>query len=202
MSCRWRCFAGRRLTDFHCPRHCGFGTGSDAGAGVVVGTGAALEIFDCTGLLWGRIVWLRKARDTAGRPVQDDENPDPKFRRRPPCDLTILHWLRPAGRDHWNSGSLYNPDDGQTYRVSAKLRSPDVLVARIYVGVPLFGDPGARLGRALLALIEPGIIGTQCHSHSPGLHDWTSGARSPQRGLHVGSGQLVPSSIGSFRSYP
>jgi hypothetical protein len=158
MSCRWRCFAGRRLTDFHCPRHCGFGTGSDAGAGVVVGTGAALEIFDCTGLLWGRIVWLRKARDTAGRPVQDDENPDPKFRRRPPCDLTILHWLRPAGRDHWNSGSLYNPDDGQTYRVSANLCSPDVLVVRIYDGVPLFGEtktsvePGARLGRALLVV--------------------------------------------------
>jgi uncharacterized protein (DUF2147 family) len=54
--------------------------------------------------------------------------------------LTILHGLRPAGRDHWNSGSLYNPDDGQTYRVSAKLRSPDVLVAGIYVGVPLFGE--------------------------------------------------------------
>jgi hypothetical protein len=115
MSCRWRCFAGRRLTDFRCPRHCGFGTGSDAAAaGVVVGTGAALEIFDCAGMLWGRIVWLRKARDTAGRPVKDDENPDPTFRRRPLCGLTILYGLRPAGRDHWNSGSLYNPYDGRT----------------------------------------------------------------------------------------
>jgi hypothetical protein len=99
-----------------------------------------LEIFDCTGLLCGRIVWLRKARNTAGRPVQDDENPDPTFRRHPPCGLMILHGLRPGGRDHWNSGSLYNPDDGQTYGVSAKLCSPDVLVVRIYDGVPLFGE--------------------------------------------------------------
>jgi hypothetical protein len=115
-------------------------TGSDAGVWVVVGTGEALEIFDCAGLLCGRIVWPRKARNTAGRPVQDDENPDPTFRRRPPCGLTILHGLRPAGRDHWNSGSLYNLEDGQTYRVSAKPRSPDVLVVRISVDVPLFGE--------------------------------------------------------------
>ncbi len=47
-------------------------------------------------------------------------------------------WTRSLER--WNSGSLYNPDDGQTYRVSAKLRSADVLVARIYLGVPPFGE--------------------------------------------------------------
>ena len=54
--------------------------------------------------------------------------------------LTILQGLQPAGLDHWNSGSLYNPDDGVTYRVSAELRSADVFVARIYLGVPLFGE--------------------------------------------------------------
>ena len=48
--------------------------------------------------------------------------------------------LEPAGLGHWNSGSLYNPEDGQTYRVSAELRSADVFVARIYMGVPLFGE--------------------------------------------------------------
>ena len=127
-------------TIFAVPATAASTTGSGAGAWVVVGTGAALEIFDCGGLLCGRIAWLRKARDTAGRPVQDDENPDPAFRQRPLCGLTVLHGLRPAGPDRWNSGSLYNPDDGQTYRVSAKLRSADVLVARIYLGVPLFGE--------------------------------------------------------------
>jgi uncharacterized protein (DUF2147 family) len=105
---------------------------------------AAVQIFDCSGELCGRIIWLRTARDTAGdtagRLVRDNKNPEPASRHRPLCGLTILQGLQPAGLDHWNSGSLYNPEDGQTYRVSAELRSADVFVARIYMGVPLFGE--------------------------------------------------------------
>jgi uncharacterized protein (DUF2147 family) len=104
------------------------------------GTGAAVQIFDRSGLLCGRVIWLEKARDTAGRLARDDKNPDPIFRQRPLCGLTVIQGLEPAGLDQWNSGSLYNPEDGQTYRVSAELRSADVFVARIYMGVPLFGE--------------------------------------------------------------
>ena len=110
------------------------------GAWFIAGTGGAVQIFDCRGLLCGRIVWLWIARDIAGRPASDRKNPDPAFRQRLLCGLTILQGLQPAGLDHWNSGSLYNPDDGVTYRVSAELRSADVFVARIYLGVPLFGE--------------------------------------------------------------
>jgi Uncharacterized protein conserved in bacteria (DUF2147) len=54
--------------------------------------------------------------------------------------LTVIQGLQPAGLDHWNSGSLCNPDDGATNRVSAEPRSADRFVARIYLGVPLFGE--------------------------------------------------------------
>jgi uncharacterized protein (DUF2147 family) len=110
------------------------------GAWFIDGAGAAIQIFDCSGLLCGRIIWLEKARDTAGRLASDDKNPDGVFRQRPLCGLTVLQGLQPAGLDHWNGGSLYNPDDGKTYRVSAELRSADVFVARIYLGMPLFGE--------------------------------------------------------------
>jgi uncharacterized protein (DUF2147 family) len=110
------------------------------GAWLIDGTGGAVQIFDCSGLLCGRIIWLEKARDTAGRLARDNRNPDPVFRERPLCGLTVIQGLQPAGLDHWNSGSLYNPDDGKTYRVSAELRSADRFVARIYLGVPLFGE--------------------------------------------------------------
>jgi uncharacterized protein (DUF2147 family) len=110
------------------------------GAWFIDGTGGAVQIFDCDGLLCGRIIWLWTARDIAGRPASDKKNPDPAFRQRLLCGLTILQGLQPAGLDHWNSGSLYNPDDGVTYRVSAELRSANVFVARIYLGVPVFGE--------------------------------------------------------------
>ena len=67
------------------------------GAWFIDGTGAAVQIFDCSGLLCGRIIWLEKARDTAGRLARDDKNPDPIFRQRPLCGLTVIQGLQPAG---------------------------------------------------------------------------------------------------------
>jgi hypothetical protein len=53
---------------------------------------------------------------------------------------SVAPGLRPVGLDHWGSGSAHNPNDGATYRVLAELRSADVFVAQIYLGVPLFGE--------------------------------------------------------------
>ena len=59
------------------------------------GTGGAVQIFDCDGLLCGRIIWLWTARDIAGRPAFDKKNPDPAFRQRLLCGLTILQGYSP-----------------------------------------------------------------------------------------------------------
>ncbi len=99
----------------------------------------AVQIFDCEGLLCGRILWLRKPRDPRGQFDVDRKNPDPALRRRRLCGLTILWGLRSLGPDRWRDGWFYNPDDGRTYSISAHLASPDVIMARIYVGLPLFG---------------------------------------------------------------
>ena len=100
---------------------------------------AAVQIFDCEGLMCGRILWLYKPRDTQGELLLDSKNPDPALRQRPLCGLTMLWNLQPVAPDRWKIGWFYNPDNGKTYRVSAQLKSDDVMVARIYVGVPLFG---------------------------------------------------------------
>ena len=128
------------LSSFAVPGTAVSDTGPADGAWFIDGTGVAVQIFDCSGLLCGRIIWLEKGRDTAGQLARDNKNPDAVFRQRPLCGLTVLQGLQPAGLDHWNSGSLYNPDDGKTYRISAELRSADVFVARVYLGVPLFGE--------------------------------------------------------------
>jgi uncharacterized protein (DUF2147 family) len=70
---------------------------------------------------------------------RDKKNPNPALRDRELCGLTILWGLHPAGPDRWEGGGFYNPDDGETYNVSAQLKSADMIIARIYSGLPLFG---------------------------------------------------------------
>ncbi|HWL69295.1 MAG TPA: DUF2147 domain-containing protein [Geminicoccus sp.] len=101
---------------------------------------AAVQIFDCSGLLCGRILWLQVPRDPQGRLNRDKHNPDAALRQRQLCGLTILWGLRSTGLDRWGGGWFYNPDDGKTYRVSAELKSADRIAARIYLGAPLFGE--------------------------------------------------------------
>jgi uncharacterized protein (DUF2147 family) len=100
----------------------------------------AVQIFDCNGLLCGRILWLQVPRDPQGQLNRDRNNPDPALRQRRLCGLTILWGLRSTAGDRWGGGWFYNPEDGKTYSVSAELKSANLIVARIYVGIPFFGE--------------------------------------------------------------
>ncbi|MDO8297244.1 MAG: DUF2147 domain-containing protein [Caulobacter sp.] len=100
---------------------------------------AAVQIYDCAGLMCGRIVWLHVPRDARGRLDRDKNNPDKALRERELCGLTIIWNLRPDGPDRWRDGWFYNPDDGATYRLSAHLKAANLIVARVYVLIPLIG---------------------------------------------------------------
>jgi uncharacterized protein (DUF2147 family) len=99
----------------------------------------AVQIFDCGPELCGRIVWLRDSRDFQGLLSSDKRNPDARLRKQLLCGLTILGGLHRVGPSRWASGWFYNPQDGQTYDVKAQIDSQDVITARIYSGIPLFG---------------------------------------------------------------
>jgi uncharacterized protein (DUF2147 family) len=100
---------------------------------------AAVQIFDCGGLLCGRVIWLKVPLNPQGLLKRDQLNPDPALRDRQVCGPTILWNVHFVDSSHWGDGWFYNPDDGSTYRVSLDLQSADVMVARIYLGTPLFG---------------------------------------------------------------
>ncbi len=102
----------------------------------------AIAVTHCgNGSLCGRIAWLRVPHDDTGRPKRDANNLDLALRDRPLCGMTVLHGLLPVPGEpgRWASSSFYNPRDGRSYGLTASLRSADVLVARIYVGVPFLG---------------------------------------------------------------
>ena len=98
-----------------------------------------MQVFECSRMLCGRIVWLARPRTPDGQPDLDRHNPDPSLRERQLCGLTIIWGLRSDGPKHWSSGWLYDPKDGVTYDVTAQLTAPDKISARVYRGVPVFG---------------------------------------------------------------
>jgi uncharacterized protein (DUF2147 family) len=81
-----------------------------------------LDIFNCQNAVCGRIVWTK----------------DPQQRQKD-CGRTIVWGLSQAGPETWSGGSIYDPTDGNTYRLSATLQPDGTLHARIYQGVPWFG---------------------------------------------------------------
>ena len=81
-----------------------------------------LNVFDCANLVCGRIVWIG---DPAKRPSQ--------------CGKTIIWGLERESRSFWSGGSILDPNNGRTYRLSATYEPDGTLHARIFIGAPIFG---------------------------------------------------------------
>jgi uncharacterized protein (DUF2147 family) len=83
----------------------------------------AFDVFSCRNTLCGRIVWLR----------------NPALRTSEMCGRTIIWGLTPDGPTQWNDGWFFDPENGATYNVSARVESNDRISARIYRGFSMFG---------------------------------------------------------------
>jgi uncharacterized protein (DUF2147 family) len=85
-----------------------------------------VKVSNCGSSLCGTVIGLRKPLDDQGRPKLDKENPNKALRSRPVIGLTILSNMQPSGNNRW-SGTIYNPDDGYTYRSKMKLQGSSVM---------------------------------------------------------------------------
>ena len=81
-----------------------------------------INIFDCANLVCGRIVWL-------GEPAK----------RASQCGRMIIWGLERQSPSVWTGGSILDPNDGKTYRLSATYELDGTLRARIFIGAPIFG---------------------------------------------------------------
>ena len=81
-----------------------------------------INIFDCANLVCGRIVWL-------GEPAK----------RASQCGRMIIWGLERQSPSVWTGGSILDPNDGKTDRLSATDELDGALRARIFIGVPIFG---------------------------------------------------------------
>lgn len=99
-----------------------------------------VEIAPCGERLCGKIVWLKYPNDEMGVPLTDPENPDRAQRTRLVMGMTVIRGLVRSGPRLWTHGTIYNPDDGETYSARVTVVNPDTVQVRAYKLLPLFGE--------------------------------------------------------------
>jgi uncharacterized protein (DUF2147 family) len=104
------------------------------------GNDSVVKIFKATnGKYYGKIVWLETPNEDDGTPKVDDENPDPKLRDKPLIDLMIMKGFTYEGNNEWWNGTIYDPDNGKTYKCVIRLETEDHIFVRGYIGKEWMG---------------------------------------------------------------
>ena len=108
---------------------------------------AHVEITKENGTYRGKIVWLAEAVYPAGdpdgpegEPKTDSNNPDPARRNDPVVGLLIVKDFVYKGDGLWHGGTIYDPDNGKTYK--CKIRFGDdqnELKVRGVIGFSMLG---------------------------------------------------------------
>lgn len=99
---------------------------------------SVVEIYEKDGKYYGKIIWLKDPNGDDGLPKKDKENPDAALRKREITGMVFMSGFTFNGKS-WEGGKVYDPESGNTYSGSMKLRSPDVLDLRGYMGVSMLG---------------------------------------------------------------
>jgi uncharacterized protein (DUF2147 family) len=97
-----------------------------------------IQIFKQDNKYYGKIIWLKDAKDANGKPKVDRKNSDPARRNQTLLGLVMLKNFE-YDNGEWNSGRIYNPSDGKEYKAYMKMKNRETLSVRGYMGFSLFG---------------------------------------------------------------
>jgi len=75
----------------------------------------------------------------AGTPKVDRENPDETLRDRPIIGLQIMEGFTAKAPGRWSGGTIYDPENGKTYKCKIRLTEEGALKVRGYIGVSAIG---------------------------------------------------------------
>jgi uncharacterized protein (DUF2147 family) len=106
-----------------------------------------VEIYKSGDSYDGKIIWLEEPLyveadegETAGTPKEDHNNPDPALQSRPIIGLVLMEGFVFNGKDTWHKGTIYDPDNGKTYKSVARLSDDgSTLKVRGFIGFSLLG---------------------------------------------------------------
>jgi uncharacterized protein (DUF2147 family) len=107
---------------------------------------AHIEIYANGDRYDGKIVWLEEPvylpgdeHGEAGQEKVDTENPDPALRSRPIIGMVLMEGFVYDGEGTWAKGTIYDANDGKTYKCKMRLEDADTLKVRGYVGFSMLG---------------------------------------------------------------
>ncbi len=91
----------------------------------------------------GKIVWLKDPNTADGKPKLDDKNPDKAKQSVPKLGLNNLLGFTYEGKKEYEGGSIYDPENGKTYKCVMTLTDDNNLKVRGYVGIQMLGRTDA-----------------------------------------------------------
>jgi len=129
-----------------------FATDADAIVGVWAtdpkggGGPAHVEIYANGDRYDGKIIWLEEPLysaddegETAGIPKEDHNNPDPALRSRPIVGLVMMEGFVFDGKETWHKGTIYDPNNGKTYKCKVRFSDDGALKVRGFIGFSMLG---------------------------------------------------------------
>ena len=89
---------------------------------------------------YGKIVWLKEPNDPeTGKPKVDKNNPDATMRNTALKGYRLLKDFVYKGNKEWSEGTIYDPENGSTYKCVIRMKDDNTLEIRGYIGVEALG---------------------------------------------------------------
>jgi len=97
------------------------------------------DIFKQDGQYFGKLLWASNMFEADGKTAKkDSNNPNKSLKNRSRQGIVNVTQLK-FEKGEYSGGKLYNPSDGDTYSLNAKLKSANELHFRGYLGVSILG---------------------------------------------------------------
>ena len=89
---------------------------------------------------YGKIVWLKEPDDPETmQPKVDSKNPDASVRNVPLKGYRLLKDFTYSGNSQWENGTIYDPENGSTYKCIIKMTDANTLDIRGFIGIEALG---------------------------------------------------------------
>lgn len=99
-----------------------------------------VEIYKKGDAYFGKIIWLEEPFDEkTGKPKVDENNPEETKKQTPIMGLLVLKNFKADGDGEFSEGTIYDPENGKTYKCKMSLVDKDHLDVRGYIGFPALG---------------------------------------------------------------